>query len=140
MPRHTYPCPIRWSDMDIYGIVNNVSFVRYLEEARVDFIFRMAPTEGDAFFRDGSVVVSHQIRYRRQLVHRHEPVDIEMWVSDLQSATVTVDYEVRDGDLVYATASTTMAPFDYRAGRPRRLTDAETGFFEKYLDETASAR
>ncbi|MFF3616978.1 acyl-CoA thioesterase [Streptomyces sp. NPDC002580] len=140
MARHTYPCPIRWSDMDIYGIVNNVSFVRYLEEARVDFIFRMAPTEGDAFFREGSVVVSHQIRYRHQLVHRHEPVDIEMWVSDLQSATVTVDYAVRDGDLVYATASTTMAPFDYRAGRPRRLTDAETGFFEKYLDETASAR
>ncbi|MCY0942866.1 acyl-CoA thioesterase [Streptomyces antarcticus] len=140
MTRHTYPCPIRWSDMDIYGIVNNVSFVRYLEEARVDFIFRMAPTEGDAFFREGSVVVSHQIRYRSRLVHRHEPVDIEMWVSDLQSATVTIDYAVRDGDLVYATASTTMAPFDYRAGRPRRLTDAETGFFEKYLEETASAR
>ncbi|MER5727688.1 thioesterase family protein [Streptomyces sp. NPDC002138] len=139
MARHSYPCPIRWSDMDVYGIVNNVSFVRYLEEARVDFVFRMAPTEGDAFFRDGSVVVSHEIRYKRQLVHRHEPVEIEMWVSDLQSATVTVDYTVRDGDLVYATASTTMAPFDYRAGRPRRLTDAETAFFEKYLEETASA-
>ncbi|MET3982282.1 thioesterase family protein [Streptomyces sp. PvR034] len=139
MARHSYPCPIRWSDMDIYGIVNNVSFVRYLEEARVDFIFRMAPTEGDAFFRDGSVVVSHQIRYRRQLVHRHAPVEIEMWVSDLQSATVTVDYAVRDGDLVYATASTTMAPFDYAAGRPRRLTDAETAFFEKYLEAPAPA-
>lgn len=138
MTRHIYPCPIRWSDMDIYGIVNNVSFVRYLEEARVDFIFRMGPTDGDAFFRDGSVVVEHRIRYRHRLVHRHAPVVIEIWVSDLQSATVTVDYTIRDGDTVYATASTVMAPFDYGAGRPRRLTDAESGFFGKYLEESAS--
>lgn len=139
MARHSYHCPIRWSDMDVYGIVNNVSYLRYLEEARVDFIFRMAPTEGDAFFRDGSVVVEHAIRYRQQLVHRHEPVEIEMWVSDLQSATVAIDYAVKDGDTVYATASTVMAPFDYAAGRPRRLTDEEIRFFEKYADGTPAA-
>ncbi|MFI1566622.1 acyl-CoA thioesterase [Streptomyces sp. NPDC020490] len=140
MARHSYLCPIRWADMDVYGIVNNVAYLRYLEEARVDFIFRMAPTEGDAFFRDGSVVVEHRIRYRRQLVHRHAPVEIEMWVSDLQSATVAVDYVVKDGDTVYATASTVMAPFDYRTGRPRRLTDEETRFFEKYVEAPLGAR
>ncbi|MBQ0986517.1 thioesterase family protein [Streptomyces sp. F63] len=125
--------------MDVYGIVNNVSYLRYLEEARVDFVLRMAPTERDAFFRGGSVVVEHRIRYHRQLVHRHRPVEIEMWVSALQSATVTIDYTVKDGDLVYATASTVMAPFDYAAGRPRRLTDEETRFFAKYLEETPEA-
>ncbi|WP_324787223.1 thioesterase family protein [Streptomyces sp. H51] len=140
MARHSYLCPIRWADMDVYGIVNNVAYLRYLEEARVDFIFRMAPTEGDAFFRDGSVVVEHRIRYRRQLVHRHAPVEIEMWVSDLQSATVAVDYVVKDDDTVYATASTVMAPFDYGTGRPRRLTDEETRFFEKYVEAALGAR
>lgn len=135
MPSHLYRCPMRWADMDVYGIVNNVVFLRYLEEARVDLIFRMAPTEGDAFFKDGSVVVRHEIRYLRQLVHRHAPVDIEMWVSDLQSATVTIDYEVRDGATVCATASTVMAPFDYQVGRPRRLTPEETDFFRKYFRE-----
>ncbi|MER6631878.1 thioesterase family protein [Streptomyces sp. NPDC000987] len=140
MARHSYLCPIRWADMDVYGIVNNVAYLRYLEEARVDFIFRMAPTEGDAFFRDGSVVVEHRIRYRRQLVHRHAPVEIEMWVSDLQSATVAVDYVVKDDDTVYATASTVMAPFDYRTGRPRRLTDEEIRFFEKYVEAPLGAR
>lgn len=134
MARHLYRCPLRWADMDVYGIVNNVVFLRYLEEARVDLVFRMGPTDGDAFFRDGSVVVRHEIRYLRQLVHRHEPVDIEMWVSRLESATVTVDYRVRDGDTLYATASTVMAPFDYERGRPRRLTPQETAFFEKFLD------
>ncbi|MBM4794453.1 acyl-CoA thioesterase [Streptomyces sioyaensis] len=138
MARHVYRCPLRWADMDVYGIVNNVVYLRYLEEARVDLIFRMGPTEGDAFFKDGSVVVSHEIAYKQQLAHRHEPVGIEMWVSSLDSATVAVDYEVKDGDTVYATASTVMAPFDFRRGRPRRLTDQETAFFEKYLEERAA--
>ncbi|HEX6351909.1 thioesterase family protein [Actinophytocola sp.] len=134
MTRHLYRCPLRWADMDVYGIVNNVMYLRLLEEARVDFIFRMAPTDGDAFFRDGSVVVRNEIDYLDRLTHRHEPVDIELWVSDLRSATVTVSYEVRDGDRLCARASTVMAPFDYRKNRPRRLTDAEVGFFEKYRE------
>lgn len=138
MARHVYRCPLRWSDMDIYGIVNNVAFLRLLEEARVDLIFRLGPTGKDAFFGGGSVVVRHEIEYRRQLVHRHEPVDIEMWVSRLQSATVRIDYEVKDADTVYAVASTTMAPFNYQKGRPRALTDDESAFFEKFLEERSA--
>jgi acyl-CoA thioester hydrolase len=137
MARHVFRCPLRWSDMDVYGIVNNVVFLRLLEEARVDLIFRLGPTHGDAFFGGGSVVVRHEIEYKRQLVHRHEPVDIEMWVSQLLSATVRIDYEIKDGDTVYATASTTMAPFDYQRSRPRRLTEDETAFFAKYLELAA---
>src|SRR5258708_15535017 len=121
MARHLYRCPLRWADMDVYGIVNNVAFLRYLEEAWVDLIFRVA-AGGDAFFAGGSVVVRHEIDYRRQLVHRPEPVDIETWVTRLQAATVTIAYEIRDEREVYATASTVMAPFDFAAGRPRRLT------------------
>lgn len=43
MARHHYSCPMRWSDMDAFGHVNNVVFIRYLEEARIDFMFRLAP-------------------------------------------------------------------------------------------------
>lgn len=43
MARHIYRCPLRWSDMDAFGHVNNVVFLRYLEEARIDFMFRLAP-------------------------------------------------------------------------------------------------
>jgi acyl-CoA thioester hydrolase len=139
MARHSYYCPIRWADMDVYGVVNNVAFLRYLEEARVDFVFRMAPTERDSFFRDGSVVVRHEIEYKNRLVHRREPVEIEMWVSHLQTSTVTIGYLVKDGRHVYATASTVMAPFDFRSQRPRRLTEAETEFFGKYVEEDVAS-
>lgn len=56
MLKHIYRCPLRWSDMDAYGHVNNVVFLRYLEEARIDFLFRQPPGEGGSTFSEGSVV------------------------------------------------------------------------------------
>ncbi|WP_316311239.1 acyl-CoA thioesterase, partial [Clavibacter michiganensis] len=87
--------------MDAYGHVNNVVFLRYLEEARIDFLFR---PEKD--FKQGSVVARHEIDYKRQLVHRHHPVDIELWVTEIRAASFTLTYEVKDGDVVYVHAST----------------------------------
>ena len=35
MPRTRVLTPLRWSDMDAYGHVNHVQFLRLLEDARV---------------------------------------------------------------------------------------------------------
>jgi acyl-CoA thioester hydrolase len=134
MARHTYFCPLRWADMDVYRVINNVAFARYLEEARIDLILQMAPGEQDSFLRNGSVVVRHEIDYKNPLAHRRDPVEIEMWVSSLRASTVTISYEVKDGERIYVSARTVLAPFDYQAGHPRRLTAAETAFFGKYLE------
>lgn len=116
--------------MDAYGHVNNVVFLRYLEEARIDFLFRP-----DKDFQQGSVVSRHEIDYKRQLVHRHAPVDIELWITEIRAASFTIAYEVKDGDLVYVRASTVVVPFDFEAQRPRRITDAEREFLEEYRDD-----
>ncbi len=116
--------------MDAYGHVNNVVFLRYLEEARIDFLFR---PEKD--FKQGSVVARHEIDYRRQLVHRHKPVDIELWVTEIRAASFTITYEVKDPEQVYVTASTVIVPFDFEAQRPRRLTAEEREFLAEYRDD-----
>lgn len=120
--------------MDAYGHVNNVVFLRYLEEARIDFLFR---PEKD--FKQGSVVARHEIDYKRQLVHRHKPVDIELWVTEIRAASFTIRYEVKDPDQVYVTASTVIVPFDFAAQRPRRLTSEEREFLEEYRDDEEEA-
>jgi acyl-CoA thioester hydrolase len=116
--------------MDAYGHVNNVVFLRYLEEARIDFLFR---PEKD--FKQGSVVARHEIDYKRQLVHRHAPVDIELWVTEIRAASFTLAYEVKDGEEVYVRASTVIVPFDFAAQRPRRITAEEREFLEEYRDD-----
>ncbi len=120
--------------MDAYGHVNNVVFLRYLEEARIDFLFR---PEKD--FKQGSVVARHEIDYKRQLVHRHRPVDIELWVTEIRAASFTLTYEVKDGDVVYVRASTVIVPFDFEAQRPRRITAEEREFLEEYTDAKEEA-
>lgn len=137
MARHVFRCPVRWADMDAYGHVNNVAFLRYLEEARIDFMFRLAPGEGSASFRDGSVVARHEIDYLRPLVHRHEPVLVETWVQKISAASMTVAYEVRDELGVYARAITVVVPYNLAEQRPRRITPEEKAFLEKYRDDGA---
>ncbi|MFB6769027.1 MULTISPECIES: thioesterase family protein [unclassified Streptomyces] len=132
--RHIYRCPLRWADMDAYGHVNNVVFLRYLEEARIDFLFR---PEKD--FKQGSVVARHEIDYKRQLVHRHHPVDIELWVTEVRAASFTLTYEVKDGDVVYVRASTVIVPFDFQTQMPRRITAEEREFLREYTDDKEEA-
>jgi acyl-CoA thioester hydrolase len=120
--------------MDAYGHVNNVVFLRYLEEARINFLFR---PEKD--FKQGSVVARHEIDYKRQLVHRHTPVDIELWVTQIRAASFTIAYEVKDDDQVYVRASTVIVPFDFETQRPRRLTGEERAFLEEYRDDDKEA-
>lgn len=135
MLKHIYRCPLRWSDMDAYGHVNNVVFLRYLEEARIDFLFRQPPGEGGSTFSEGSVVARHEVDYLRPLVHRHEPVTVESWVTRLNVASFTIAYEVKDNGTVYLRASTVMVPYILAEGRPRRLSTEERDFLRPYLEQ-----
>ncbi|MFC5804177.1 acyl-CoA thioesterase [Streptomyces formicae] len=140
MARHIYQCPLRWSDMDAFGHVNNVVFLRYLEEARIDFMFRLAPGDGSPSFSGGSVVARHEIDYVRPLVHRHAPVTVESWVTKIGAASLTIAYEIKDTDAdgseqVYVRASTIVVPYDLAAARPRRISAEEKSFLLEYLDE-----
>ena len=70
-------------------------------------------------------MVRHEIDYRRPLSFRPEPVRIETWVTGIDNAAFRLAYDVRDGDVVYATAATTLASFDLERQRcgaccPRR--------------------
>ncbi|MDT3400232.1 thioesterase family protein [Streptomyces sp. B1866] len=139
MARHLYSCAVRWSDMDAFGHVNNVQFLRYLEEARVDFIWRLAPGGGSGAFTGAVVVARHEIDYLKPLVHRHTPVTIETWVTKVGAAFVNLAYEVKDEQALYARATTVLVPYDLQAGKPRRVTAEERAFLADYLEDGGGA-
>lgn len=135
MARHIYSCPLRWSDMDAYGHVNNAVFLRYLEEARIDLIHQLRLKAAEGSFADGSVVARHEIDYLRPLVYRADPVTVETWVAKVGAASMTVSYEVKDTEQVYVRASTVVVPFDFASGRPRRVTADEKELLKTFSDE-----
>jgi acyl-CoA thioester hydrolase len=135
--RHTFHCPMRWSDMDAYGHVNNVVYLTYLEEARVDMLFTIGAELGAKALSEGVLVARHEIDYRRPLVYHPRGVDIDLWTDAIKGASFEIRYEVRDDATVFARAASVLVPFDLTAQRPRRVSPEERAFLERYLPPPA---
>jgi acyl-CoA thioester hydrolase len=134
--RHTVQVPMRWSDMDAYGHVNNVIFLGYFEMARVDLFFDRASLEEQTGLRRGTVVAAHDIRYKLPVVYSRDPLDVQIWVSGIRAAAFTCHYEIHDHGALAVTGSTLLVPFDFGINRPRRLTPEEKTFLARYADES----
>lgn len=140
--RHVYECPMRWADLDLQQHVNNVKYLDYLQDARVDLFRTHAPAmraEATADLSEALVVVSHDISYLAPL-SLHHSVTVECWVSQVRAASFTISYEIvsRRGEgerLVHATASTVLAPFVFADERPRRITADEKALLATLRDE-----
>lgn len=121
--------------MDALGHVNNSRYVDYLQDARVDFLFRTAKELGADDLETGLLVARHEVQYRAPLVFREEPVRIELWISEIRAASFTVDYEILDlsPHRVYVEARTKLVPFDFAADRLRRITPVEREALSKLV-------
>ncbi|RKS73798.1 acyl-CoA thioester hydrolase [Motilibacter peucedani] len=123
---------MRWGDMDAYQHVNNVAYLGYLEEARIDLLFRLGAERGLAALRDGLVVARHEIDYLAPLVWHPRGIDVEVWVEKVGGSSFTVGYRVHDDGRTYARARSTLVSYDLAADRQRRLTADERAFFTSF--------
>jgi acyl-CoA thioester hydrolase len=133
MARYTYHCPLRWSDMDVYGHVNNARFLTLFEEARVAMMFTGGRGVGLTSLEAGVVISRHEIDYLRP-VDYGDAVRIDMWLVEIRPSRFVVAYELFDDDVVASRARSVCVPFDLAAGRPRRLTGAEREFLTPWLE------
>jgi acyl-CoA thioester hydrolase len=141
--RHVYYCPLRWADMDSFGHVNNVTYVDYLQEARVDMLAVHAPASGGEELAEGVVVVRHEVEFLNPLEFRSEPVRIESWVTNIRAASFTMSYEILDElpdgqRRVYTKAATVLTPFVFSRERPRRIRPEEREVLDRFLEPEAT--
>jgi acyl-CoA thioester hydrolase len=129
--RFLYDVPVRWSDMDAYGHVNNARFLTLYEEARVAMFFVGARSHGLGSFEEGIVIARHEIDYLRP-VNYSEPVRVEIWISELRAAAFTVSYELFDAGVLASRAKSVCVPYNLAGSHPRRLTQAERDFLAPY--------
>jgi acyl-CoA thioester hydrolase len=141
MARHRVLTPLRWSDMDAYGHVNNVQFLRLLEDARVVALAARGSDEGGSVVDTGLLVARSEIEYLAPLVYRTSPVAIDLWVTGIAGASFDMGYEVldeagEDGALpqVYARAETTLVLYDLVNNRPRRMSEKERKTLQDWKD------
>ncbi len=110
---HTYECPMRWADMDLLGHVNNVTYLDYLAEARLN-LFGHLPA-------GSAPVARHQVEFVAPLVFHRHPVLVDSWITGSTADEVALAHEVYDGQgderTTYLRASTVLA---HRLSEPER--------------------
>ncbi|WP_287930445.1 acyl-CoA thioesterase [Arthrobacter sp.] len=132
--RLTVNVPMRWGDMDAYGHINNVEVLRIMEEAR---IHAFGPPAGTGLpgvdvelpiFSDlpegtQALVVEHRVKYLVPLNYRNVPARIEVWISAVKGASLTVAYAIFDPvtGMKCAIAETTIAFFHEGSGTVLRI-------------------
>lgn len=135
---------VRWGDMDSYGHVNNVFFIRYLEDTRFALF---SPPLGDAappdvpaelsvfdLFPAGSngLMAGHRIEYRSPLSYSDGPITSRLWITRIGTTSFDLGYELGSSDrsTIFAIASTTLVIVDTESSRPvelpQRLRDTLT--------------
>jgi acyl-CoA thioester hydrolase len=101
---------LRWSDMDALGHINNSEYLRYFEQARIEFLSDAAaagvPREA------GLLVARHEVDYRKPMPYRREPVDVLTWIDRIGTTSFTFGHEVEADDAVYARARTVIVCID----------------------------
>jgi acyl-CoA thioester hydrolase len=126
--------------MDMQQHVNNVTYVDYLQEARIDMFMAHPEFAGGEELAEGVVVVRHELDFVAPLTFRSGPVLVDAWISEIRAASFTMSYEVydpADADAdrrVYLRASSLLAPFVFATERPRRITDREREVLGRYLE------
>lgn len=135
MSRHVVTCPLRWSDMDSAGHVNNIVHLRYLEEARIDMFALRAPQSGVPVFTEGTVVAQQEIEYLIPLRYGAEPVRVEAWVTRVGNSSFDIAYEIRDDAACYARATSTIVAFDLNMNTSRPLRAAERAVLAALADD-----
>ena len=88
MPGGRYPLHVRFSDVDVYGHVNNVKYFEYFQEARIQLMVAQGRELGDGYHL---VVAQTDVDYKLPILFRHEPYDCRTWVSRIGSTSVVFE-------------------------------------------------
>jgi acyl-CoA thioester hydrolase len=116
------------SDIDQLGHVNNVVYVRWIQEVAAAHWFAAAPAE---LVRDVVwVVLRHEIDYKRPAM-QGDAIVATTWVGEATGTRFERFVEItRANDAtVLAQARSVWCPLDAKSGRPRRIDPALHDYF-----------
>jgi acyl-CoA thioester hydrolase len=121
---HVERIPIRWSDMDAMGHVNNVTYFRYMEQARISWIDRLMPAR-DAWSKTGIVIANASCNYKRAITYPGT-VEVKLYVGTPGGASVPTYYELRvdDDPVPYADGSAVVVFIDMTSQKSKRIPEA----------------
>ncbi len=107
------------SDIDIQGHVNNVAFVRWIQDVAVAHWFSITTEEIRAKYT--WVVLRHEIDYKKQ-AFENEDITVKTWVGEPTRISWERFTEIRRGEDLLVKARSVWCLVDRETLKPTRIT------------------
>lgn len=104
---------IDWSEMDVYGHVNNVSYFKYVQAARVNYWEQVGITDYHAGTNIGPMLAESKCTFKRPLFYPGT-VRIESGVEFIKNTSFGIVHRLFDGEgNIVAEAEDVIVMFDF---------------------------
>ena len=125
---HHHPLGISSADIDHMGHVNNSVYLRWVQEAVIDYWQKVAPTEAVA--RHLWVALKHEITYRKPAFLDDE-VMASVVLEKVHGARASFETLIKRGEEVLAEVKSSWCCLDAATLRPARIAqDVAARFFK----------
>jgi len=127
MPDYTFPVQLElrldWSELDLFGHINNVSYFKYLQASRLNYWESLGLTN---WFRDhgiGPILASTRCDFRKPLNYPGN-ISVRVSVSEMRTTSFSLYHQIIDdaGDLA-AEGHDVVVLFDYRKSEKYAIPD-----------------
>lgn len=113
--------PIRWGDMDALGHVNNTVYFRFMEQARIEWLYALEERSGGCD-GTGPVIVNASATFLVPLVYPGD-VEVRMLLGETGRTSLGSRYELDCAGVRAAEGAAKMVWIDYESGRPVPLPE-----------------
>ena len=120
---HEVIVPLRWGDMDAMGHINNTLYFRYMEIARLEWIFKVGASTDLA--GEGPVIVNAFCNFLRQLEYPGD-VRVTLFVAEPGRSSFETYQTIERIDapgVIYAEGGARVVWTDYRVKKSAPMPD-----------------
>ena len=132
--RHIAKVHVRWDDQDAFGHVNNAKYLTYVQEARVEMLWRSRANAGLEPLLSDMVVARAEVDYLLPIYEGAIDINCEIWVGKIGGASFEMHYELKSVAGLHARVKTVQVGVDINTKKSRRLNDAEREYLMQYQE------
>ncbi len=132
--RHIAKVHVRWDDQDAFGHVNNATYLTYVQEARVEMLWRTRINQGLEPILMEMVVARAELDYVLPIYDGSIDIDCEMWIGKIGGASFEMHYELKSAAGLHARIMTVQVGIDTITKKSRRLSDSEREYLVQYQE------
>jgi acyl-CoA thioester hydrolase len=127
--------PVRTYDIDFAGVVNNIVYVRWLEDLRLEMLARHFPLDEQLKNGIAPVIVQTKVDYKQPIKISDFPSG-KMWIKTMESLRWTVNAEIVVDDKVAALGEQVGIFIDLQNNKPIRMPESLKQKYHEFVAQT----